>query len=169
MSDAIFLQPHHVTVGYTGVPGERSFFLQVEDDTDRITLLLEKRQVEGIGELLGQVLARLDDAPATDWDREAMALRPPIEPAWRIGEIGLGADPDLEQIVLELTEVPGEEPDEPSTARLSMDRDQARRLAAHALETVTQGRPRCPLCGRPTALDGDHVCPSTNGHGALTR
>lgn len=169
MSDAIFLEPHHVTVGYTGVPGDRSFFLQVEDDVARITLLLEKGQVEGIGELLGQVLARLEDQPATDWDREAMALRPPIEPAWRIGEIGLGLDPESERVVLELTEIVADETVEPSTVQVSLDRDQARRLAAHAQETVTQGRPRCELCGRPMGLDGDHVCPSTNGHGALSR
>ncbi|TVR35068.1 MAG: DUF3090 family protein [Nitriliruptor sp.] len=169
MSDAIFLDPHHVTVGYTGVPGDRSFFLQVEDDAARVTLLLEKGQVEGIGELMGQVLARIDDQPATDWDRDAMALRPPIEPAWRVGEIGLGVDPESERVVLELTEVVADDTVEPSTVQVSLDRDQARRLAAHAQETVTQGRPRCELCGRPMGLDGDHVCPSTNGHGALSR
>ncbi len=169
MSDAIFLQPHHVTVGYTGVPGERSFFLQVEDDVARVTLLLEKGQVEGIGELLGQVLARVEDSPATDWDRDAMALRPPIDAEWRVGEIGLGVDPDGERVVLELAEIVADETLEPSSVQVSMDRDQARRLSAHAQETVTQGRPRCELCGRPTGLDGEHICPSTNGHGALSR
>ena len=98
-----------------------------------------------------------------------MALRPPIEPAWRVGEIGLGVDPESERVVLELTEVVADDTVEPSTVQVSLDRDQARRLAAHAQETVTQGRPRCELCGRPMGLDGDHVCPSTNGHGALSR
>ena len=162
-------QPHHVTVGYTGVPGERSFFLQVEDDDQRLTLLLEKAQVAGIAELLAQVLARIDDTPATDWDRDAMALREPIEPAWRIGEIGLGVDPETERVLIELTAVLGEDDPEPIIARVAMDRDQARRLAAHAEEVVGQGRPECELCGRPTELDGSHVCPATNGHGALTR
>jgi hypothetical protein len=53
--------------------------------------------------------------------------------------------------------------------RIWLDRDLARRLAAHATEIVGQGRPRCELCGRPTEPDGNHVCPATNGHGSLSR
>jgi len=169
VSETLFPDPHHVTVGYTGVPGDRTLFLQVEDDHRRLTLLLEKAQVAGIGELLGQVLDRLEDTPATDWDRDAMGLREPIEPTWRIGEIGIGADPETERVLLELTAVVVAEDDEPDIARIAIDRDQARRLAAHASEVVGQGRPECELCGRPTELDGSHVCPATNGHGALTR
>lgn len=169
MSELIFPAPHHVTAGFTGVPGDRSFFVQVEDDTERLTLAVEKQQVGGLGELLGQVLARIDDAPATDWDRDAMALRDPIEPAWRVAEIGLGVDPDSERVLIELTSMVSEETTEPEVAQISIDRDQARRLAAHALEVVGQGRPTCELCGRPTDLDGSHVCPATNGHGGLSR
>jgi uncharacterized repeat protein (TIGR03847 family) len=169
VTDLVFPAPHHVTVGYTGVPGDRTFFLQVEDDEERLTLLVEKVQVEGLGELLAQVLTRIDDAPSTDWDRDAMALRPPIEPSWRVAEMGLGVDPDSEHILIELTAMQPDEEVEPPVARISIDRDQARRLAAHAQEVVGQGRPQCELCGRPTDLDGSHVCPSTNGHGALSR
>ena len=105
-----------------------------------------------------------------------MALRDPIEPAWRIGEIGIGADPETERVLLELSAVEvGDDADVDvdddggEVARIAIDRDQARRLAAHAAEIVGQGRPACELCGRPTELDGSHVCPATNGHGALTR
>lgn len=169
MSELIFPAPHHVTAGFTGVPGDRSFFVQVEDDTHRLTLAVEKQQVGGLGELLGQVLTRLDDTPATDWDRDAMALRDPIEPAWRVAEIGIGVDPDSERVLIELTSMVPDETIEPEVAQISIDRDQARRLAAHALEVVGQGRPTCELCGRPTDLDGSHVCPATNGHGGLSR
>lgn len=162
--------PHHVTVGYTGVPGDRTFFLQAEDLEVRVTLLVEKGQVEGLGELLGQLLTRVGDEPATDWDHEAMALRDPIDPRFRVGQIGFGFDPDGERFVLELTELtPEEDADDADQLRVWLDRDQARRLAAHAIEVVGQGRPRCELCGRPTAPDGEHVCPSSNGHGRLTR
>jgi uncharacterized repeat protein (TIGR03847 family) len=169
VTEFVFPAPHHVTVGYTGVPGDRTFFFQVEDDEERLTLLVEKAQVDGLGELLAQVLTRIEDAPATDWDRDAMALRPPIEPAWRVGEVGLGVDPDNERVLIELAAVQTDEEIDPDLARVSMDRDQARRLAAHAQEIVAQGRPQCELCGRPTDLDGSHVCPATNGHGALSR
>lgn len=161
--------PHHVTVGYTGVPGGRTFYVQAEDADVRITLLAEKGQVEGIGELLGQLLARLDDAPATDWDRDAMELRAPIEPRFRVGEVGLGVDAESDRIVLELAELVAEDALPGDAVRVWLDRDLARRLAAHAAEVVTQGRPRCELCGRPMQPDGSHVCPSTNGHGRLSR
>jgi uncharacterized repeat protein (TIGR03847 family) len=162
--------PHHVTVGYTGQPGGRTFYLQAEDEEVRVTLLLEKGQVEGLGELLAQLLTRVGDQPATDWDRAAMALREPIDPRWRIGEIGLGLDPDEERFVLALSElVADDEEEEADELRVWLDRDQARRLSAHATDIVGQGRPRCELCGRPTAPDGAHVCPATNGHGRLTR
>ena len=161
--------PHHVTAGYTGGPGQRTFFVQAEDEAESVTVQLEKAQVAGIGELLAQLLARLDDTPATDWDRSAMALREPVEPRWVVGEMTLGLDPDDEQFVLELAELVGAEEAEPNELRIWMDRDQARRLAAHAGEVVGEGRPRCELCGRPTASDGSHVCPATNGHGELSR
>lgn len=161
--------PHHVTASYLGVPGERTFYVQAEDEHQRVSLLVEKTQVGGIGELLTQLLARVDDVPATDWDRQAMELREPVDPRWRVGEIGAGLDPQLGRFVLEFTELVPDEEQEPEVVRFSMDHDQARRLAAHATEVVEEGRPTCRLCGRPTEPDGSHVCPSTNGHGRLTR
>lgn len=176
MIDIELTEPHHVTVGYTGVPGSRTFFLQAQDDDTLLTLQLEKQQVEGIGELLAQLLARLEDAPATDWDRAAMELRAPIEPRWRVGEISLGVDPDAGRFALEVAEFVARDELDPDTvdedareARIWCDRDQARRMAAHAIEIVGEGRPRCELCGRPTDVDGGHVCPATNGHGTLSR
>jgi uncharacterized repeat protein (TIGR03847 family) len=167
--------PHHVTVGYVGEPGQRTFCLQAEDVEQRVTLALEKEQVQGFGELLAQLLVRLEDAPATDWDRAAMALREPVEPRWRVGEISVGFDADADRFVLEFgeflpdLEVADVDELDPREVRLGTDRDQARRLAAHALEVVGEGRPRCQLCGRPMSLDGTHVCPATNGHGRLPR
>lgn len=170
MSDIELQAPHHVTVGFTGVPGQRTFYVQAEQEGDRVEFLLEKGQARGIGELLTQLLARVEDAPATDWDRAAMALRVPLEARWRAGELSLGYDADRGRFLIELTELVGEDVDlPPATASIWLDHDQARRLAAHAIEVVDQGRPTCELCGRPTELDGAHVCPATNGHGSLTR
>ncbi|WP_052668366.1 DUF3090 family protein [Nitriliruptor alkaliphilus] len=173
MIDVELTDPHHVTAGYTGVPGSRTFFVQAEDDTELVTLLLEKAQVTGLGELIAQLLARVDDTPATDWDRAAMELRLPIEPRWRVGAIQVGLDPERGSFVLEFAELLVEEDEdddaEPLEARIWADQDQARRLAAHCAEVVGEGRPRCQLCGRPTAPDGSHTCPATNGHGTLSR
>ena len=169
MAEITLDAPHHVTASYIGQPGDRTFYVQAEDDHQRVTLLVEKGQVTGIAELLEQLLARVDDLPATDWDRQAMALRDPVEPRWRTGEIGAGLDPQLGRFVLEFTELVPDEEDEGEVVRFSMDHDQTRRLAAHAAEVVGEGRPTCQLCGRPTDPDGSHVCPATNGHGRLSR
>lgn len=169
MIEVELTDPHHLTAGYIGEPGERTFFFQAEDEQERVTVLIEKEQVQGLSDLLTQLLSRLDDEPATDWDRSAMALREPIEPRWRAGELSVGLDPERERFVLEFGEFVGEGDDEPREVRFWADRDQVRRLAAHAAEVVAQGRPRCQLCGRPTEPDGEHVCPATNGHGRLAR
>ncbi|MGA1078260.1 MAG: DUF3090 family protein, partial [Nitriliruptoraceae bacterium] len=147
--DIVVDDPRRITVGYVGQPGDRTFLLEVEDERQRVQFLLEKAQVAGIGELLGQLLARLGDRPPTDWDRDAMALAPPFQPIWRVGAIAAGLDPEARRFVLELTEFVPEDDVEGRTARLGAAHDQARRLAAHAAAIVDEGRPRCRLCGRP--------------------
>lgn len=169
MSEIEVPEPFHVTAGYTGVPGERVFFLQAQDDHRLVTVLAEKAQVAALADVLTQLLVRVDDTPATDWDRDAMELRDPIEPVFRVGEVACGVDPERGRFLIELEELVPEDAEPGSTVRIWADQDQARRLAAHAAEIVGQGRPRCELCGRPTAPDGDHVCPATNGHGSLSR
>jgi len=163
-----FDDPKRVTVGYLGVPGDRTFLMEVEDDVHRAQFQLEKAQVEGLGDLLAQLLARLEDRPPIDWDRDAMSLEPPFVPIWRVGGIAVGLDRDSTRFLVELTEFVPEGDVPARTARISMDRDQARRLSAHALAIVGEGRPRCRLCSRPVEQDGSHVCPATNGHGPLT-
>lgn len=166
--DLEFDDPKRVTVGYLGVPGDRTFLLEVEDDVHRVQFHLEKVQVGGLGDLVAQLLARLDDRPASDWDRDAMALEPPFQPIWRVGGVAVGVDRDTGRFHVELSELVPEDDVGGRTARISMDRDQARRLAAHAAAIVGEGRERCRLCSRPVEADGSHVCPATNGHGPLT-
>lgn len=166
MSDHEFHEPHHLTVGYVGAPGARTFLLQVEDHETRLTVQLEKAQVSGVAELLAKLLARIGDAPAADVDAAAMELLPPLEPTWRVREVSVGVDDDQEVLLLELAGVGAT--DDAAAARIWFRRETAGRLAAHAARIVAEGRPRCRLCGRPTEPDGGHVCPSTNGHGPLS-
>lgn len=169
MIDVELTDPHHVTAGYTGAPGDRTFFVQAEDPHERVTLLVEKEQVRGLADILAQLLARVDDAPATDWDEDAMELRDPVEPRWRAGDISVGLDPERGKFVIELSELVGEEEPDPREVRIWVNQDQARRLAAQAAAVVEKGRPHCRLCGRPMGPEGEHVCPATNGHGRLSR
>lgn len=164
--------PHHVTVGTIGDAGSRTFLVQAEDDDHRVTMVAEKQQVEGIGDLLARLLVRLDETPPDDWDTAAMAVREPVEPLWRIGRIEVGLDPDARRFLLEFEAVEGatEDGDDRLVDEVvfTIGTDLARRLAAQADWVVDQGRPRCRLCGRPMAADSRHVCPATNGHGRLT-
>jgi uncharacterized repeat protein (TIGR03847 family) len=169
MIDVELTEPHHVTAGFTGVPGDRTFFVQAEDPDVRVTLLVEKVQVAGLGQLLAQLLDRVEDQPATDWDRAAMQLRDPVDPRWRVGDMSVGLDPERGRFVIDLVELAVDEELEAREVRIWADQDQVRRLAAHAAEVVGQGRPTCQLCGRPTDPDGAHICPATNGHGRLSR
>ncbi|MDX1659187.1 MAG: DUF3090 family protein [Nitriliruptorales bacterium] len=161
--------PHHLTVDYLGEPGNRTFYVQAEDTDQRASFLIEKEQVAALAQALEQLLHQLEDTPATDWDRTAMKLRRPLEERWRVGDIAVGADPESGRFFLELTEFVPDEGRDPWEARLWALSDQVRRLAAHAAEVLTQGRPRCRLCGRPMEADGAHVCPAENGHGDLAR
>lgn len=167
MFELVMERPFHVTVGYLGQPGQRRFLVQGEDDQERATYAIEKSQAEGIAELLAELLGQVGDGPATDWDRAAMVVREPAEPRWRADTVAVGLDDDEERYVIELTELVRPD-DVPRRARFHLDRDQARRVAAHAAAVVAEGRPRCDLCHRPVGPDGEHVCPGTNGHGKLT-
>lgn len=167
MPDLEFTDPAHLTASFLGQPGERVFYLQAEDDHGRLDVLVEKGQVAGLAELLEQLLSRIDDAPADDWDRESMRLREPLTPRWRVGEMAIGLDTDRGRFVLDLTEFDAErEESELETARIWLTREQARQLAAHASECVGQGRPP----GETSVvkdITGKVVFPSTNGHGKI--
>jgi len=165
--------PHHVTAGFIGQPGERVFHLQAQDDRTLVTLQCEKGQVGALGELLEQLLATLDDVPADDWDHEAMKLREPVQARWRVGEIAVGMDVDRGRFLMDATEFDPELSSADDTdgrlrsVRIWLSQDQARRLAAHATAVVGQGRP--PGEQGPVVKDvaGQVVFPSTNGHGRL--
>jgi uncharacterized repeat protein (TIGR03847 family) len=98
----------------------------------------------------------------------APGLRPPIEPAWAVGGIGLSAyDEATQRLTLLLEEVvreeEGVEPEVGASARLGVTIPQIVALIERGEELVAGGRPNCSLCGNPMDPDG-HACPKTNGH-----
>jgi uncharacterized repeat protein (TIGR03847 family) len=94
-----------------------------------------------------------------------MHLAMPVDPLFRIGEIGLGYDSDNDMVVLVAkeitTESSGEE--EPSVVRFWCTRSQIRALVHWGIEVANRGRPLCPQCGEPMDPEG-HFCPKKNGH-----
>lgn len=142
-----------ITVGTVGPKGRRVFYLQAGDRTQTISLIVEKEQTRALSEAVRDMLDELQrrasgqlstDAP--DMSRMNMELREPIEPSFRVSQMGLGYDEDRDLVVLVAQELvvlqEGQDPEtvQPSTARFWATRQQMRALSQYALDIVKQGR-----------------------------
>ncbi len=159
-----------ITADAVGQPGQRVFYLQARHGPTTITIETEKEQVRalalGIHQFLEELTQRFPDrAELDEVDERDLNLMPPFEPEFKVGQMGLGydSDQDLVVIVAQALQAEGEAEDDAVTARFWITRGQAKAMADHALDIVSQGRPICPLCSRPINPDG-HFCPKRNGH-----
>jgi uncharacterized repeat protein (TIGR03847 family) len=164
-----FDDPDHFTAGTVGPPGQRAFYLQARQDGEVVTLLLEKAQVAALAEYLAGMLADLPPV-AGETAPGGTGLLEPVSEDWRVGALEVAFDDAADRIVVVAVEaVPVEDPDqvvptdEPARARFQLSRAQVARFIPHAQALMGQGRPPCPLCGRPMDPEG-HVCPRSNGH-----
>ena len=160
-----------ITTGAVGPKGRRVFYLQARRGSRVLTLIAEKEQVRALADATTRLLdtiaeknprlATSDDLLITD-----MSLEEPLEPLFRIGQMGLGYDAERDLVVLLVQGMSGEEEEEEGnpSARISAARPQMRALATHASQIVAAGRPICGNCGRPIDPSG-HFCPHRNGHG----
>lgn len=156
-------EPSQVTADFVGEPGERTFYIQLTEAAETITVLVEKQQVKAVGDLLARLLGEAGVDVPQRWDVASMRLKEPLVARWRAGSVAVGHAPDLERFVIELTELLEEDEErEPERVRVWVTQEQAQKLAAHAIWSVEQGRPRCRLCGLPLDPEG-HLCPRMNG------
>ncbi len=161
----------HITAGAVGEPGERVFYIQARQDARMVTLLCEKQQVAalalGVEQLLEQLAEKNPEriGPLDQILDVDMTLEEPLEPAFRVGQMGLGYDEDRNLLVLVAQELMSEDADPAtaSSARFWGTAVQMRTMARHAQNVVAAGRPLCPLCGAPMDPEG-HFCPRKNGH-----
>lgn len=162
----------HITTDAIGKPGQRVFYLQSrQSDPEVMTLILEKNQIQtlalGIEQFLAEIQQKYPDLveSTADYDPEKMTVQPPVDPLFRVGELGLAFDADQDKMVLVAREIvtEGVEPEEVSLVRFWCTRSQIRALAAWGLDVVNRGRPVCPQCGEPMDPEG-HFCPKKNGH-----
>jgi uncharacterized repeat protein (TIGR03847 family) len=149
-----------ITVGTIGPKGQRMFHLQAGKDNQLVSLIIEKEQAwalsEAIRELVDDLAKRFPgrDTPDVDMSGFDMDLREPIEPMFRVAQMGLGYDEDRDMVVLVAQElvVADEDADpdliEPGVVRMWCSRDQMRALSTHAMETVQAGRPDPKQNGR---------------------
>lgn len=161
----------HITADAIGAPGQRVFYLQAWKDDRTITLICEKTQIQslavGVEQFLAEVNTKhvdLSDASA-DFDEDQMHIHPPVDPLFRVGQLGLGYDPEDDLIALELREQPEgqQDPDTLGLVRFWCTRSQIRALANWGIEVASRGRPVCPQCGQPMDPAG-HFCARKNGH-----
>lgn len=170
---------HRITASAVGPPGQRVFYVQARQGTHLLSLVAEKEQVRALADAINQMLDDLaeknprlstsDDLLIADMD-----LEEPIEPEFRIAQMGLGYDEDRDMIVLVVQAINEEDPEmaaelgdeAASLARIAATRAQMRALSEHAQRVVEAGRPICGNCGQPMEAGG-HFCPERNGHGPI--
>ena len=165
----------HITSDAIGQPGQRVFYIQAFQADKTYTVIIEKTQLQslavGVEQFLAEVARQnpnLEEASA-DYVEEHMRISPPVDPAFRVGEIGLGYDQVRDRVVLFVRELQpeGQESDSDSESgmvyRFWCTRTQLRKLARWGVEVAGRGRPTCPQCGQPMEPTG-HFCPKKNGH-----
>jgi len=160
-----------ITTDAIGKPGSRVFYLQANQSDQVITLLVEKIQIQSLAMGVEQFLTELtqkypnlsDDT--LDLKEEIMRINPPVDPLFRVGELGLGYDNEHDQVILVAREISGEndKPEEMGVVRFWCTRSQLRALCQWGIEVANQGRSICPQCGQPMDPEG-HFCPKKNGH-----
>jgi uncharacterized repeat protein (TIGR03847 family) len=142
-----------VTIGTIGPKGKRVFHLQAGKDNQIVSLIIEKEQAWALSEAVKELIDDLDErysersheSGSLDIDTIDMDLREPIEPLFRVAQMGLGYDEENDLIVLvaqELITAEDTEPGdiEPGVVRMWCDRRQMNALSFQAINIVQSGR-----------------------------
>ena len=170
-----FAWPDRVVVGTIGLPGARTFYLQVRAGKQIVSIALEKQQSALLAEKIDDILDQLITAEGNPFSVPTgtpieLVDNDPLEAVqeqFRAGAMSLGWDPTTAQVVIEaypITDVDADDNDE------SLDEDDAnemllvrmpvgtaRAFAKRTREIVGAGRPTCSTCGYPIDADG-HIC-----------
>ncbi|MFJ4265199.1 DUF3090 domain-containing protein [Paenarthrobacter nicotinovorans] len=171
-----FAWPDRVVIGTIGLPGARTFYLQVRAGTQIVSVAVEKQQsaqlAEKIDELLDQLSTVKDNpfsvpssSPVELDDNEP--LESPVE-QFRAGAMSLGWDPTTAQVVIEAYPIDADVddldeplerngPEDTEMLLVRMPVGTARAFTKRTHEIVAAGRPSCAFCGYPMDPEG-HTC-----------
>ncbi|MCT9868256.1 DUF3090 domain-containing protein [Paenarthrobacter aurescens] len=173
-----FAWPDRVVIGTVGLPGARTFYLQVRAGANIVSIALEKQQSALLADMIDEILDQLITVEGNPFSVPTgtpveLVDNDPLEPPreqFRTGAITLDWDPTTAQFVLEaypITDVAtDDDDDEPLDVNGADEREMllvrmpvgtARAFAKRTREIVGAGRPTCPLCGFPMDADG-HTC-----------
>lgn len=171
-STEIDLRPvTHITTDAIGPPGKRVFYIQGWQGDRTVALIVEKIQVQSLAisleQFLSEIYEKFPDLPdaSSDYTEDKMHINPPVDPLFRVGELGLGYEAEDDLIVLITREVvtEGSDPEDSRIVRFWCSRSQIRAMCLWGMEVASRGRPTCPQCGEPMEPEG-HFCPKKNGH-----
>jgi uncharacterized repeat protein (TIGR03847 family) len=176
----LFDPPARFVAGTVGVPGQRTFFLQAQDERRLISVVLDKEQLRLLADrcddLLDDLLRRgvngIPAIPPGDLDLEPLTT--PIDEEWRVGAMGLAWNPEralitieahqfVEDESIEIPDVESDADDGPECLRVRITPLQARAFNARSERLIAAGRQPCPLCQFPLDPNG-HICPRANGY-----
>jgi uncharacterized repeat protein (TIGR03847 family) len=160
-----------LTIDAVGKPGERIFFFLARNSNRQLCVILEKIQAQtlaiGIQQFLTDLYQRNPSLieESKEYDTTVMTITPPVEPLFRVGEIGLlyDADRDLVGIFLRAIRMDDQPLDDLDSLRVWCTREQVSRLSNWTQSVVDRGRKNCPQCGQPMEPEG-HFCVKKNGH-----
>ncbi len=160
----------HITVDAIGKPGNRTFYIQGRKDEQVVSLLIEKVQLQtlivGIKDFLDEVNERFRKLPdlVPAFREKDMQILPPVDPFFRVGEMGLAYDEKDDRVCIIAKEAQLDIPEgEVSVVRFWCTRSQLVAMGNWAVVVVERGRPICPQCLQPMEPEG-HFCPKKNGH-----
>ena len=172
MGTTVEMKPaDYISAGCVGKIGNRTFFIQARKGVDVITLLCEKFQVQqlasGIREFTEELQQNNPDLSPLELNyvETDMELQEPLEPLFRVGQMGVGYDEDGDLVVLFAQEITndGEDATEVAAARIWATRSQMMVMGIHGEEVASRGRQVCGNCLQPMDPEG-HFCPKRNGH-----
>jgi uncharacterized repeat protein (TIGR03847 family) len=158
-----------ITTGAIGELGQRIFILQAWMNGEIVSWVIEKEHALTLSRRIPQLLEEIrNEYPELGEPLVAaephLALSEPLQPAFRVGAIGLSYDRVHDLVVLTLQDVEDtgdmalfNDDEESNAVQVFTTRGQALLLSRQAQETVAAGRPLCPRCGEPID-DFGHFC-----------
>ncbi len=163
------------TVGTIGLPGERTFFMQIRKGTEVLSASIEKSQVAVMSERIHYMLKEirlaysLTERPVLI--RDSLPLDTPVMDEFRIGSIAMFYDENSELIQIDLRELnfnseevhDEETSDDVEILRIFITATQALIFSDRADLVFAAGRQPCPFCGLPIDPQG-HLCARANGY-----
>lgn len=150
------------TTGTVGPRGQRTFYLQVANSGQTVSLKLEKQQVHALAEYLETMMTDLP-SPRPEELPIDLELADPVVSEWIVASMGVAYSESEGVIILWAEEMIPDEDDytAPATARFQVSLAQAEAFVHRARKVIGDGRPPCAYCG--TALnDNSGWCPCLN-------